>query len=277
MILSKKSLSRRTVLRGMGASLSLPLLDCMVPALTAIENTPADPSRLRRIGYVYMPMGSSIESWTPKSGKTLDALSPSLISLEKVKQHVTVVTNLEVRNAYPGTHATSNSGFLSCAKAKLTESTDYFLGTTVDQIAAKHLGKETQLPSLEMAMDLLNVVGQCDNGYACVYQNNLSWSSPTTPLPAEAHPRIIFESLFGEGGNAAQRQASLKKRASLLDAVTEEMVKLRNQIGPATELVSISTWIRFAKSNDGFRKRKPTRGKIRSLTSIGRRCPRFLC
>ncbi len=180
-----------------------------------------------------MPMGSSIESWTPKSGKTLDALSPSLISLEKVKQHVTVVTNLEVRNAYPGTHATSNSGFLSCAKAKLTESTDYFLGTTVDQIAAKHLGKETQLPSLEMAMDLLNVVGQCDNGYACVYQNNLSWSSPTTPLPAEAHPRIIFESLFGEGGNAAQRQASLKKRASLLDAVTEEMVKLRNQIGPA--------------------------------------------
>ncbi len=233
MILSKKSLSRRTVLRGMGASLSLPLLDCMVPALTAIENSPADPSRLRRIGYVYMPMGSSIESWTPKSGKTLDALSPSLISLEKVKQHVTVVTNLEVRNAYPGTHATSNSGFLSCAKAKLTESTDYFLGTTVDQIAAKHLGKETQLPSLEMAMDLLNVVGQCDNGYACVYQNNLSWSSPTTPLPAEAHPRIIFESLFGEGGNAAQRQASLKKRASLLDAVTEEMVKLRNQIGPA--------------------------------------------
>src|SRR3989449_11488780 len=87
-----------------------------------------------------------------------------------------------------------NSAFLSAAKAKLTESTDYYLGTTVDQIAAQHIGQETQLPSLELAMDLMQVVGQCDNGYACVYQNNLSWSSPTTPLPAEAHPRIVFES-----------------------------------------------------------------------------------
>ena len=115
--------------------------------------------------------------------------------------HVTVVSNLELKNAYPGTHATSNSAFLSAAKAKWTESTDYYLGTTVDQIAAKQIGQETQLPSLELAMDLLEMVGQCDNGYACVYQNNLSWSSPTTPLPAEAHPRIVFERLFGEGGS----------------------------------------------------------------------------
>jgi hypothetical protein len=107
--------------------------------------------------------------------------------------------------------------FSAPAKARLTESTDYYLGTTVDQIAAQQIGQGTQLPSLELAMDLLQVVGQCDNGYACVYQNNLSWSSPTTPLPAEAHPRIVFESLFGEGGTLAERRAALRKKASLLD------------------------------------------------------------
>ena len=116
---------------------------------------------------------------------------------------------MELKNAYPGTHATSNAAFLSAAKAKWTESSDYYLGTTVDQIAAQQMGQETQLPSLELAMDLMEVVGQCDNGYACVYQNNLSWSSPTTPLPAEAHPRVVFERLFGEGGSSADRRAAL--------------------------------------------------------------------
>jgi hypothetical protein len=122
---------------------------------------------------------------------------------------------------------------LSAARAKPTESGDYYLGTTADQIAAQQIGQETQLPSLELSMDLLSIVGQCDNGYACVYQNNLSWSSPTTPLPAEAHPRIVFERLFGEGGSAADRRAALKKRASLLDSVTEEVTRLKTQLGPA--------------------------------------------
>src|SRR5207302_6541289 len=117
--------------------------------------------------------------------------------------------------------------------AKLTESTDYYLGTTVDQIAAQQLGRQTQLPSLEMAMDMLQVVGQCDNGYACVYQNNLSWSSPTTPLPAEAHPRLVFESLFGEGGTKADRQSALRRRASLLDFVKDDLTRLNRQLGPA--------------------------------------------
>ena len=103
----------------------------------------------------------------------LTELSPTLQSLAPVMDQLTVVTNLELKNAYPGTHATSNAAFLSAAKAKWTESTDYHLGTTVDQVAAQHMGKETQLPSLELAMDLLTTVGQCDNGYACVYQNNL--------------------------------------------------------------------------------------------------------
>lgn len=231
MIVMKKALPRRTFLRGAGAALALPLLDAMVPSLTALADTPANPARLRRLGFVYMPMGCDVTRWTP-SGDTLDELSPSLGPLAPVKDKVTVISNLELRNAYPGTHATSNAAFLSAAKAKRTESTDYHLGTTVDQIAARQIGRDTQLPSLELSMDLLSVVGQCDNGYACVYQNNLSWSSPTTPLPAEAHPRIVFENLFGEEGGAADRRSALRKRASLLDSVTGELARLQKSLGP---------------------------------------------
>src|ERR1051325_4192720 len=202
MFITKKAIHRRMFLKGAGATLALPLLDAMIPAATAWANTPAKP--VHRLGFVFMPMGCDGSRWTPP-GDTLDQLSPILSSLAPVKEHVTVISNLELKNAYPGSHATSNSAFLSAAKAKLTESTDYYLGTTVDQIAAQHMGQDTQLPSLELSMDLMQVVGQCDNGYACVYQNNLSWSSPTTPLPAEAHPRIVFESLFGEGGRMAER------------------------------------------------------------------------
>jgi hypothetical protein len=150
-----------------------------------------------------------------------------------VKDSVTVISNLDLQNAYPRTHATSNSAFLSAARAKLTESADYYLGTTVDQIAAREIGKNSQLPSLELAMDLLSLAGQCDNGYACVYQNNLSWSSPTTPLPSEAHPRLVFDRLFGDGDTAAERRAALNSRASLLDSVSEEFRRLNNQLGPA--------------------------------------------
>lgn len=231
MIVTKKALPRRTFLRGMGACLSLPLLDAMVPSMTALANTPASPHQLRRLGFVYMPMGCDVTRWTPPGGDRLEQLSPTLSPLEPVLDSVTIVSNLELKNAYPGTHATSNSAFLSAAKAKRTESTDYYLGTTVDQVAAKQIGQDTQLPSLELAMDLLSVVGQCDNGYACVYQNNLSWSSPTTPLPAEAHPRIVFENLFGQGRDSAQRRERLRERASLLDSVSEELTRLRNTLG----------------------------------------------
>ena len=229
MIITKKFMPRRTFLRGMGSTMALPLLDAMVPAATPLARTAAQP--VRRLGFVFMPMGCDITRWTPP-GDDLDTLSPILSSLEPVKEHGTAITNLELQNAYPGSHATSNSAFLSAAKAKLTESTDYYLGTTVDQVAAKQIGQATQLPSLELAMDLLQLVGQCDNGYACVYQNNLSWSSPTTPLPAEAHPRIVFESLFGEGGSIAERQAALRKKASLLDWFNEDIARLNRRLGP---------------------------------------------
>ena len=227
--ITRKSLPRRTFLKGVGASFALPLLDAMIPAATAAVKTPAN--GVRRLGYVFMPMGCDQSRWTPESEGTLEKLSPILDSLQPVKDDVTILTNMELRPAYPGSHATSNSSFLSAAKAKVTESSDYYLGTTADQVAAKQIGLDTQLPSLELAMDLLQTVGQCDNGYACVYQNNLSWSSPTTPLPAEAHPRLVFENLFGEGGTPEQRRAALRERASLLDSIADDMKRLKRGLG----------------------------------------------
>jgi len=230
MIITRKALPRRTFLRGMGATVALPLLDAMVPSMTALAQTAAKP--VRRLGFVYMPMGCDLPRWTPSGAGSVAELSPTLQSLRPVANHLTVISNLELRNAYPGTHATSNASFLSAATAKWTESTDYHLGTTVDQVAAQQIGHQTLLPSLELSMDLLQTVGQCDNGYACVYQNNLSWSSPTTPLPAEAHPRIVFERLFGEGGSAADRQAALRRRASLLDSLRDDITRLQRTLGP---------------------------------------------
>ncbi len=232
MFVPKKSLSRRTVLRGAGAAFALPLLDAMIPALTAEDRTPANPSMLRRLGFVYIPMGCDHSRWTPAANEKLETLTPILSPFEPVKNQITVLSQLELKNAWPGTHATSNASFLSAARARRTESNDYYLGTTVDQIAASQLGKDTPIPSLELSMDLIAAVGQCDNGYACVYQNCLSWSSPTTPLPPEANPRVVFEQLFGEGGTAADRKAVLRRRASLLDSVNEEFARLKKSLGP---------------------------------------------
>lgn len=231
MIITKRALPRRTFLRGIQTTLALPLLDAMVPAATALEKTPAKP--VPRLSFVFIPMGCDHSRWTPAGGPQLGELSPILTPLEGVKDDLIVFTNFDLKNAYPGTHSTSNAAFLSAAYAKHTESSDYYLGTTVDQHAARALGKETQLPSLELSMDLLQTVGQCNNGYACVYQNNLSWSSPTTPLPSEAHPRTVFERLFGEGGSVDDRRAALRERASLLDWVREDIGRLKKRLGPA--------------------------------------------
>lgn len=234
MIISKKALNRRTFLRGAGAAMALPLLDAMVPAMTALAATPAKP--VRRLGFVYMPMGAPMAQWTPKQLGELTELSPSLQSLTPYLKQLTVISNLELKNAYsPGNHATANSAFLSAAKAKMTEGADYELATTVDQIAAQQIGKETPLPSLELAMDLLTTVGACDNGFACVYQNNLSWSSPTSPLPAEAHPRMVFERLFGDGGSAKDRMAELRRNASILDWVMSDVAALQKKLGPGDQ------------------------------------------
>src|SRR5258708_31913653 len=229
MIIMKKALPRRTFLKGVHAALAIPLLDAMIPAATALAKTPAKP--VARLGFVFIPMGCDHSRWTPQGQDTLGDLSPILSSLAPVKDRLTVVSNLRLENAYPGTHDTSNAGFLSAAFAKHTESSDYYLGTTVDQVAARQMGQDTQLPSLELSMDLSSRAGVCNNGYACVYSNSLSSSSPTTPLPSEAHPRLVFERLFGEGGTGAARRAALKDRASLLDAFTTDIAKLKGRVG----------------------------------------------
>src|SRR6185503_3881555 len=149
---TRTAMPRRTFLRGMGATLALPLLDAMTPALATAKTTTTP---ARRLGFLFMPMGADMPRWTPPGSGKLDELPFILSSLEPVKEHVSVLTNLEIKNAYPGTHATSNAAFLSCARARHTESNDYFLGTTVDQIAAQQIGREMQLPSLELAMDMM--------------------------------------------------------------------------------------------------------------------------
>ena len=230
MIISKKSLDRRTFLKGAGVTLALPFLDAMVPALWG---RPAASSPLR-LGFIYIPMGSNISQWTPKVQGKLTELSPTLDALMPYRNQLTVLTNMELQAAVAptnGNHATSNCTFLSAVRAKMTEGNDYYLGTTVDQIVAQRLGKDTPLPSLELGTDLMALVGNCDNGFACAYQNCLSWSSPTTPLAPEADPRVVFERLFGEGGTPAEQMAELRKNRSILDSVSEDIARLQREVG----------------------------------------------
>ena len=230
MMITKMALPRRTFLKGLGASVALPLLDSMVPAFTAQAATAANVPR--RLGFVFIPMGMNPEPWTPKEVGRLTQLSPSLASLTPHLDDVTVVTNMELNNAHTtGNHASSNAAFLSCLKGKRTEGSDYELGITVDQIAAQQIGGDTPLRSLELGTDLIVQVGSCDNGYACVYQNNLSWASPTSPLPTEADPRVVFERLFGDGGTPEQRRAEMHKNASILDWMLDDMARLQRTVG----------------------------------------------
>jgi hypothetical protein len=230
MTISKKSLPRRTFLRGLGVTVALPLLDAMVPAFTPTLKGAARP--VRRLGFVYIPNGAHMPAWTPSSVGAITELPTILQSLAPFRDHTTVITNLEHRNAYgPGNHLLANSTFLSAVPAKMTEGSDYQLATTVDQIAVRKIG-DTALPSLELSTDFNYVVGTCDNGYNCVYMNTLSWSSPTSPMPTEANPRLVFERLFGDGGSAAERRAEMRKNRSILDQVTEAMGRLRSELGP---------------------------------------------
>ena len=230
MMITKTALPRRTFLRGVGATLALPLLDAMVPAASAMAKTAA--AAPRRLGYVYIPMGMNPEPWTPSEVGRLTKLSSSLAPLTPHLDDVSVITNLEIDAAHiSGNHASANSSFLTCVRPKRTEGSDYVNGTSVDQIAARRIGRDTPLPSLEIGTDLIAQVGNCDNGFACVYMNSLSWASPTAPNPTEADPRVVFERLFGDGGTPAQRQAELKTNRSILDWVLDDVASLQSQLG----------------------------------------------
>ena len=230
MIITKKALPRRTFLRGAGVTLALPLLDAMIPAFSKAAGAA---SPVRRLGFVYIPMGCNWFQWFPKDVGKITQLPPTLSTLAPVQDQITVFSNMELKNSYsPGNHATSNAGFLSAAKAKQTEGADYRLATTVDQIAAKQVGKDTRLPSLELAMDATTPIGSCDGGMSCVYETSLSWSSPTTPLPSEANPRVVFERLFGDGGSAADQLAALREDSSMIDFVSEDIAHVQRKLGP---------------------------------------------
>ena len=234
MIITKKSLPRRTVLRGMGATLALPFLDAMVPALSALNKTAAKPAS--RLGFVYIPNGAVLDSWTPVGEGRAFEFGPTLKPLEPFRDRVLVVSGLGHRNAEAqndgsGDHARASATWLSGEHPKRTEGIDVRAGTTVDQMAAHELGKETQLRSLEVAVDHLPLVGQCDIGYACTYVNTISWRTPTTPLPMETNPRVVFERLFGDGGSAQERHLQRAQDHSLLDSVTEAAHRLQKTLG----------------------------------------------
>jgi Protein of unknown function (DUF1552) len=226
MFLTKKSLPRRTFLRGAGAVVALPMLDAMTPAASAATALPP------RLGFIYVPHGADLNTWTPvKSGTDLD-LSPTLKSLEPFKNVTTVITNLKRGGTVVEMHAGASSGWLSGAIPKRTEGEDYGVGETIDQVLAKQIGQDSPFPSLEFATeDFTGYVGGCAPGYSCAYMNTISWATATTPLPMEINPRIAFERLFGDGGSDEQRKRAAREDSSILDAITAEARLLETHLG----------------------------------------------
>jgi uncharacterized protein DUF1552 len=227
MFISKMALSRRTVLRGMGATLALPLLEAMVPALTQTVKTAANPPR--RFGAVFVPLGERPGYWTPATVGSNFEFTPILKPIEKFRQQVTVVS--ELCDPLDG-HATTVSAWLSGALPKKTFAEDVYSGETVDQVIAKKIGQETPLPSLELATeDFTGYIGGCDTQYSCAYMNTISWSSATTPVPMEINPRVVFERLFGRPGTAAQRKQRMQTDKSILDSLTDDVKDLQRGLG----------------------------------------------
>lgn len=235
MIITKMALPRRTFLRGMGATLALPLLDAMVPAASAMARTAARPTP--RLGFIYSALGTIHQRWTPSTVGPGFELSPILSPLAPVRDRILVLSGLAHHQADSmgdgsNPHARASAVWLSGVHAYTnTEGAEIKLATTADQMAAASIGSETPLPSLEVTAETVSSAS-CDSG-KCVYSNTISWKTPTTPLPMEFQPRAIFERLFGDGGTAAERLAQVSKDASLLDSVLEEAGALARTLGPA--------------------------------------------
>src|SRR5688572_26464885 len=230
MVITKLSLPRRTFLRGVGAAVALPFLDAMVPAMTISAQTAA--SRPRRWGAVFFPNGAIMEQWTPAGETGTLQLSSSLQPLEPYRDSLVVVSNLTRAGTTAGDHAVSAAGWLTGVYAKRTEAEDVRANTTIDQVVAARIGQDTPFPSLEVATeDFTGYVGACTVGFSCVYANTICWSSPTTPLPMEINPRVVFERLFGEPGTPEQRAARRQRERSILDFVTQETSRLRTELG----------------------------------------------
>ena len=242
MFITRKHLSRRAMLRGAGAVVALPLLDAMVPALTALSQTAAAPARLRRLGVFYVPNGMSMGYWWPRTEGALAGLPPTLQSLEALKDNVLLLGGLADKPADlmegGGDHARSAGTFLTATTFKLTTGADVYAATSMDQVAAQELGKQTQLTSLELGIESNAMLGTCDGGSSCAYTNTISWRNPTTPLPVERDPRAVFERLFGTSGSTdpAARAARLQRDSTIIDAVGAELKRLQQILGAGDRL-----------------------------------------
>ena len=239
MLITKMSLPRRTFLRGIGATVALPLLDAMVPALSVRAQTVATP--VTRVGFLYLPNGvamnhTGVNYWKPVGEGTSFAFSPILTPLAPFRDRLLVVSGLSHAQAEAmgdgnGDHSRGTATWLNGVHPKFTQGADVRAGVTADQIAAAELGRNTPLPSLELSVDLNFLVGNCDNGYSCVYMNTLSWRTATTPLPTEANPRVVFERLFGDGGSPQQRLTEMRRDRSILDSVAQDAMRLQKKLG----------------------------------------------
>jgi hypothetical protein len=244
MIVLKKSISRRRMLKGLGATVVLPFLDSMVPAFTARAATPATP--VNRFGVVYVPNGMIMENYLPTTAGPDYELTPTLKSLEPFREHFQVLSGL---NCTPtpgrpgGAHAKATTRFLTDISPPTSE-TWLDAGISVDQILAQELGKQTQLASLELAIESGETAGSCDSGYACPYTNTLSWSGPSTPLPTQNDPRLVFERLFGDSRNTnpAERAARTRQQKSILDSVSEEVSRLGGSL-PAADRSKLTEYL----------------------------------
>lgn len=226
MFLTKKALSRRSVLRGLGAAMALPFLDAMQPALTAASEAP------KRLGLVYFPNGAIMDNWIPKTEGVGFEFPPTLQPLEPYKDQLVIIGNLARAGTTIGDHAVAAAGWLTGVYAKKTEAEDVLAGPTIDQIIAREAGQETVFPSLELATeDFTGYIGGCTPGFSCTYMNTLCWTSPTTPVPMEINPRVVFERMFGRAGTREQRQQRGAEDRSLLDSVLEEAGRMRLQLG----------------------------------------------
>jgi hypothetical protein len=236
MFITKMHLSRRTVLRGLGTMIALPLLDSMVPALTALAGTAAAP--VRRFGVFYVPNGMSMPYWWPKGEGALTQMPATLQSLDELKDRVLLCGGLADEPANQvkggGDHARSAGTFLTGVPFKFTSGADVSGSVSMDQIAAQQFAKETQLASLELGIESNAMLGACDGGSSCAYTNTIAWRDETTPLPIENDPRAVFERLFGTSGStdSGARLARMKRDQSILDFVGAEVKGLDKVIGP---------------------------------------------
>ena len=233
MFITKKHLPRRTFLKSAAASVSLPLLEAMIPASTALAQTAANTGP--RMGFFYFPHGAVMNSWTPDMVGSEFELKSILQPLEQHRDHLTIVSNLENKRAYGPVHAITPGTWLTGAAPRISH--EPFGGVTIDQMAAQHIGQNTPLPSIEIATESSGAAGSCDRAYGCSYAGTISFRTPTTPLPMENNPRKLFQTLFGVGDNTEERERLASQTSSILDLMLEESNQLAKKLGAADQAV----------------------------------------